>query len=263
VILPNPTLLLVSDRSSASDVVDNRVYTLYQKHRNDLGLSNRKSILLSSESFLLTLKNKDGNMVDEVGNVMLDGRCRIRVWNLEELQGWKGPERQSIIRGSGDSAVYIGKGGMANEGTLMSSWHVAQSVGSSYGHRDDFGSPLPVSLSSFRPVRDKATDEVVIRWVTESELNNTGFNILGSETKEGAFQVINVKGIVPGPGTTSEKQVYEWKDTTAKLNVVYYYQMEDVSLNGKRTTFATTRLKGHISAAGKVTTTWDDLKHVD
>ncbi|MDE0424952.1 MAG: lamin tail domain-containing protein [Candidatus Poribacteria bacterium] len=46
VILPNQTLLLVSDRSSASDVVSHRVYNLYQKHRNALGLSARKSVLL-------------------------------------------------------------------------------------------------------------------------------------------------------------------------------------------------------------------------
>ena len=125
------------------------------------------------------------------------------------------------------------------------------------------GGPLPVSLSSFRPVRDQATGEVVIRWITQSELNNAGFNILRSETKKGEFKVVNVKGIIAGHGTTSEKHVYEWTDTTAKPNVVYYYQIEDVSLDGNRTLLTTTRLRGHVSAAGKVTTTWGDLKNRD
>ena len=159
------------------------------------------------------------------------------------------------------------------EGTMMTSWRYSDIAGAGltyYGHRDDvgtpgyrLGSPLPVSLSSFRPVRDKATGEVVVRWITQSELNNAGFNILRSETKNGAFKVVNVKGIVPGHGTTSEQHVYEWKDTSAKPNVVYYYQIEDVSLDGKRTTLTTTRLKGHVSAAGKLTTTWSDLKQRD
>ncbi len=147
-------------------------------------------------------------------------------------------------------------------------WLVSDLQGTThYGHPNDYGNPgyrrggpLPVSLSSFRPARDKATGEVVIRWVTESELNNAGFNILRSETKTGEFKVVNFKGIIPGHGTTSEKHVYEWKDTTAKPNVVYYYQIEDVSLDGKRTRLATTHLRGNVNAAGKATTTWGDLK---
>ena len=267
VILPNQTLLLVSDRSSASDVVANRVYNLYQKHRNDLGLSARKSVLLSSEGFHLALRDKDGNTVDDAGNVMLDGPRRTVMWELHETGG---DMRFSIIRSFGTRATYDGNRGIAHDGTLASSWYTAQSVGSYYGHRDDVGSPghregspLPVSLSSFRPVRDKATGEVVIRWVTESELNNAGFNILRSETKESEFKVINVKGIIAGHGTTSEKHVYTYTDTTAKPNIVYYYQIEDVSLDGKRTTLATTHLRGKVTATGKVTTTWADLKAAD
>ena len=57
--------------------------------------------------------------------------------------------------------------------------------------------PTAVSLSSFRPVRDQATGEVVVRWITQSELNNAGFNILRSEAKDGEFEVVNLKGIIP------------------------------------------------------------------
>ena len=263
IILPNQTLLLVSDRSSASDVVDNRVYNLYQKHRNDLGLSARKSILLSSVGFHLELRYKT-TVVDEVGNVMLDGPRRSIAWALPETGG---DVRYSIIRGFGTQAPYDGTRDMANDGTMESSWIMAQSARSHYGHRDDMGSPgdrdgspVPVSLSSFRPVRNKATGEVVIRWVTESELNNAGFNILRSETKDGEFTVINTKGLIAGHGTTSEKHVYTYTDTTAKPNIVYYYQIEDVSLNGERTTLRTTHLRGNVSAGGKLTTRWGELK---
>ena len=57
---------------------------------------------------------------------------------------------------------------------------------------------------------------VDIAWITESELNNVGFNILRSESRDGAFKVINVKGIVAGHGTTGERRVYTFTDTTAQ-----------------------------------------------
>ena len=119
------------------------------------------------------------------------------------------------------------------------------------------GDPLPVSLSYFRAELTHAG--VVLRWITESELNNAGFNIRRSETKNGEFKVINPK-LIQGAGTTSERHTYTWKDTTAKPNVVYYYRIEDISHAGVRKQLATVRLRGYVSAAGKLTTSWGDLK---
>ena len=156
------------------------------------------------------------------------------------------------------------------DGTMASAWRQSDVIGagiSFYGHRNDIGTPgfrlggpLPVSLSSFRPVRNQVTDHVDITWGTESELNNAGFNILRSESRDGVFKVINLKGVIAGHGTTGEKHVYTYADTTAKPNVVYYYRIEDVSLSGQRTTLATTHLRGNVTAGGKRTTTWGDLK---
>ncbi|MDE0428072.1 MAG: lamin tail domain-containing protein [Candidatus Poribacteria bacterium] len=273
-IQPNRTLLLVSG-TGVNDVDRNRVYNLYENNRTDLGLVARDSRLLSSAGFYIALSakvNEGGStqmiVIDEAGNVMVDGAARIHQWDLPA----RGDVRQSLVRQYGSRQI-DGTADMASDGTMSTSWNQSDLSGagiSFYGHRNDVGTPgfrlggpLPVSLSSFRPVRDDATGHVVVRWITQSELNNAGFNILRSESKTGEFTVVNVKGIVPGHGTTSEKHVYEWTDTTAKPNVVYYYQIEDVSLDGKRTRLATTRLKGHVSAAGKVTTTWGDLKDVD
>ena len=270
-ILPNQTLLLVSG-TGANDVEGDRVYNLYQHHRTQLGLLARDSRLLSRDGFYLKLSAKanaggQGIMVvmDEVGNLMVDGTTRTKMWDLPP----RGDVRQSLLRQYG-TRVIDGSADPADDGTMSSSWVQSDLTGaglSFYGHRDDIGTPgyrlggpLPVSLSSFRPVRNDATGHVDITWVTESELNNAGFNILRSESKTGEFQVINVKGIVAGHGTTSEKHVYTYTDTTAKPNVVYYYQIEDVSLDGNRTTLRTTHLRGNVSAGGKLTTTWGDLK---
>ena len=211
--------------------------------------------------------------VDTAGNATLDGARVTKDWELPEVSA-EGEARHSIIRlygaiynptKSGTGYEMAGDGTMKRAGTGRA-WRAEISVSTT--DTPMISAPpvsvavqaLPVSLSSFRPVRDQATGEVLIRWITASELNNAGFNILRSETKTGNFKVINVKGIIPGHGTTSEKHVYEWKDTTAKPNVVYYYRIEDVSFDGERATLATTHLRGNVNAAGKLTTTWSSLK---
>ena len=134
-----------------------------------------------------------------------------------------------------------------------------------YGRSDDRSTPgytiggaLPVSLSKFRPER-LATGEVVVRWVTESETNNAGFNILRSDAKDGQFTKLNTK-LIAGQGTTSERTTYEFTDTSAKPNVFYYYQIQDVSFDGEVATLRTTHVRGNVTPAGKITTTWGELK---
>ena len=122
----------------------------------------------------------------------------------------------------------------------------------------DRETPLPVSLSHFRAEHIEAG--VLLKWTTESELDNAGFYIYRSETKEGEFKVANPT-MIQGSGTTSERNEYTWTDTTAKPNTVYYYQIEDVSHAGERKRLATVRLKGLVSATGKLITRWSDLKH--
>ena len=271
-ILPNQTILLVSG-AGTNDVDADRVYNLYQHHRRELGLLARDSILLSRTGFYLSLHakvNEGGRislkMIDEAGNVSVQGAQRMVMWELPTRDP---AARQSLIRQYG-SRVIDGTPDAADDGTMQTSWKQSDISGAGlayYGHRNDIGTPgyrlggpLPVSLSSFRPLRNQETGHVDITWVTQSELNNAGFNILRSEGKGSEFEVINVKGIVPGHGTTSEKHVYTFTDTTAKPNVVYYYQIQDVSLDGKRTTLRTTHLRGHVSAGGKLTTRWSELK---
>ena len=205
---------------------------------------------------------------DVVGNLGTDGAA---TWALpmNEEGG-----RSSIIRRH--IPVSIGPA-EPEDGSMMDSWALASDTSfaqvthiraaSYYGAANDVGTPgfraggaLPVELSHFRPARQKETGAVVITWSTQSELNNAGFFIKRSQQKDGEFQVINA-AMVPGAGTTSEKQFYTYTDTTAQPNVVYYYQIEDVSLDGNRQTLTRgIRLKGHVGAAGKLTTTWGDLK---
>lgn len=117
--------------------------------------------------------------------------------------------------------------------------------------------PLPVTLSHFRAEHTDAG--VLLKWTTESEVDNAGFFIYRSETKDGKFKVVNPQ-LIQGAGTTGERNEYTWTDRTAKPNTVYYYRIEDVSHAGVREKLATVRLRGLVSASGKLTTRWADLR---
>ena len=189
--------------------------------------------------------------------------------NLDE--GWELPTsedgRSSLIRREADALGTATLGTAANGWVLASNTALVTGDATWYGSDDDAGTPgydgggpLPVQLSHFRPARDKETGAAVITWSTQSELNNAGFFIKRSQQRDGEFKIINA-AMIQGAGTISEKQFYTYTDTTAQPNVVYYYQIEDVSLDGNRQTLTNgIRLKGHIGAAGKLTTMWGDLK---
>ena len=265
-ISPNQTVLIASSTGKISDpdhFPSTRVINLWttRAHRDALEMTRRSDAVLSTTGFNITLADKDNMEVDSAGN--LDGNRRTRdeiAWALP--MGEDDGRRSSMIRRYDE--------GVAIKGTMKEAWISADATNLAYaishtfyGDADDFGTPgfrgggpLPVSLSKFRPER-LDTGEVIVRWITESELNNAGFNILRSETRNGEFTKVHY---VAGKGTTTERSLYEWKDTSAKPNVVYYYQIQDVSLDGKITTLRQSRLKGDISADGKLTVTWGELK---
>ncbi len=207
-LAPNQTILIVATSGSHSGRAhfpETRTIDLWTSHRNALDMEARTDTFLSPTGFYLKLTDKDKKLVDEVGNT--DGNRRTNdtpAWTLPMGINSDG-HRASMIRRYAD--------GTAEDGMMQSGWISAQKTGRSaegyteatyYGDRNDVGTPghhgggpLPVSLASFRPARDTATGQVVIRWTTESELNNAGFNILRSETKTGTFTVVNGKGIIP------------------------------------------------------------------
>ena len=290
IIPPNQTVLIVAAEGRRSDgrFPDSRVIEIWTNGLKDKskleiheGTSRRAFKFLSETAFKVTLMDKAGVKVDMAGNYGADP-----AWDLVTAEN---NIRSSIIRryntgeATGPSAERGSGEGMAQDGTMPiwsgnkdadgmpgdAGWVLASEADIIekvyYGRSDDEGTPglreggpLPVSLSKFRPERLES-GEIVVRWITESELNNAGFNILRSDTRDGQFTKVNTS-LIAGQGTTSERTTYEWKDTSAKPNVVYYYQIQDVSLDGKVTTLRQTRLKGDVSPAGKLTTTWGELK---
>ena len=90
---------------------------------------------------------------------------------------------------------------------------------------------LPVELSSFTAVLTSDM-YVLIKWIAESETNHSGYNILRAEKKDlSTAQRINAQII--DEGVESGTQIsYSYTDFEAYTNMVYYYWLESVSLDG-------------------------------
>ena len=279
------TILVVTEQGRnnlTGAMADGQVVNLWTEQQLELfrlDIFKRRYSLLSDMAFKITLAPPAAlitppaavDATDVVGNLGADG---VATWVLPMAEGHA---RSSILRRHVAGSVGPAE---PKDGEMMESWALASdtnfgkpmhlSVHSYYGLPIDVGTPgfraggaLPVELSHFRPARDKATGAAVITWSTQSELNNAGFFIKRSRRRDEQFKVINAT-MIPGAGTTGEKQFYTYTDTTAQLNVVYYYQIEDVSLDGDRQTLTRgVRLRGHVGAAGKATTTWGELKRVE
>ena len=269
-IMPMQTILLVTHKARHSENISaQQVYDLSAHHNNVLALNKRPHRIIGITGFSLRLFSADGIAVaNSVGN--LDGQFG----NAEPYWEFKDLNRHGASGRTRDkhrvSLIRRFKDGKAQPGDNISSWKRTAridfgEVKTYYGNPTDIGNPgyrykqtpLPVTLSAFNA--EVGDTGVVLNWITESELDNAGFNILRSLFKEGPFVNVN-PSLIQGAGTTGERNEYTWTDTTVKPNAEYYYQIEDVSFAGVRYTRATKRLKGIFSAKNRLTTRWGDLK---
>jgi hypothetical protein len=84
---------------------------------------------------------------------------------------------------------------------------------------------IPVELTSFSAIANY--NNVLLRWSTATELNNSGFEIQRS-TQGNEFSTI---GFVPGHGTTSDAKNYSFTDANLSTGT-YSYRLKQVDYNG-------------------------------
>ena len=295
-IPPNQTVLIVSFKGRVSEkdhFPAARVASIADTKMVDFGIADRKDIFLNAEGgFNITIVDSDGTISDEVGNldvIPTQSRAGSRIegtfdWSWSTALTEEGT-RTSLIRlrdkngrpriavpdrgVEGDITGAVLPLGVKNRPPKYAWVHAVDTAfvrvpKTWYGNSDDYGTPgyirgtpLPVSLSAFRPTLENGI--VTIRWTTESELYNAGFNILRSNNRINGFKQVNT-ALIQGAGTTGERSTYKWIDTAVKPGIAYYYQIEDVSFAGEHKVLTTARLKGLISAKDKLTTTWSELK---
>ncbi len=266
-IQPNQTLLIVTGdaRASSADVFPaDRVYNLIELHEKNLRIKTPRDTFLSAEGFYLKLTDSTGALVDEIGNT--DGDRRT-----DDTPAWALPVPLSELEGMRSSLVRRYDNGVARDGTSREGWALAANFakfkadGLHYGHADDIGTPgyrqggaLPVELSSFTLTRTES-GAVVVTWTTESEVDNAGFNLRRSLTRDSGYTLLN-PALIAGAGTTGERQTYTFIDTSAKPGVEHYYQIEEVSFGGKPEMLMTRRLRGPVSPAHRALKTLGEVK---
>ena len=270
VIQPNQTLLIVTGNARASSenvYPEDRVYNLLELHDKNLRIKKPSDTFLSAKGFYLRLTDRNEHLVDEVGNT--DGNRRT-----DDTPAWALPVPLSGLEGMRSSLVRRYDNGVARDGKEKSSWALAANFAKfkvselHYGHADDIGTPgyrqggaLPVELSSFTVTRVES-GSVIVTWTTESEVDNAGFNLRRSLTRESGYTLLNPV-LIAGAGTTGERQTYTFIDTSAKPGVEHYYQIEEVSFGGKAETLVTRRLRGPVSPAHRALKTLGEVKQLD
>jgi len=114
----------------------------------------------------------------------------------------------------------------------------------------DYGFSLPVELSSITATTT-GDGKVTLRWRTESEVNNLGFNIYRSDAKNGKYTKI---GWRDGTGSSPMPHDYQFLDEQVEAGKTYFYYIEDIDIAGERDSFdiiqitVTSRLQAVIPA---------------
>ena len=227
-ILPKQTVIVASTRArnSGSAFFDTavvfpptRVFAVWDDARGELDMKRSTDPILSTEGFYIELIDGKNNLSDSVGNLIRSPNRRVAAqieWPLSAITGEMMEGRSSILRRYNEykdgklvgrySEAEIATMGITAEGWIAAHKTEFREVRETwFGHPDDYGTPgitsgrvLPVSLSKFRPERLES-GAIVVRWITESETNNAGFNILRSEKIDGEFKQINTK-LIAGHG---------------------------------------------------------------
>jgi|GEM_PF-1356358 len=124
----------------------------------------------------------------------------------------------------------------AKKGTYYLGWH-AYSVADQWGINVDdisvtFEEPfVPVVLSSFTAVLT-AEMFVQIAWVTESETNHLGYNILRNTENDLDSAVQLNLGVISNGSSEGTQVSYSFTDTEVEVGSSYYYWLQSMDLGG-------------------------------
>jgi hypothetical protein len=162
--------------------------------------------------------------------------ARIQSGSLAERDGWDVVSQTStkVVFGTPETPLTSGDeqiGGFVIVGLPDSVRDIGQWI-----CHDSSGSvdgPLSVELSEFTAYYDAPKFQVTLKWKTESEINNLGFDVYRSESLDGTFAKVSQTHI-KGAGTDATPHSYKFVDESVEVGKTYYYYIEDISYSGER-----------------------------
>lgn len=90
---------------------------------------------------------------------------------------------------------------------------------------------------------------IVVRWSTESEVNTAGFNIYRATSEAGPWQKINGRLIAASPDPLRGGR-YVFTDTNVVAGQTYWYELEEVELDGTTTRLQRTQATARSERGG-------------
>jgi len=95
---------------------------------------------------------------------------------------------------------------------------------------------LPVELVALKTAATEKS--ILLKWETQSELNNLGFNILRSNHRDDMYEQIasyQFDDNLVGQGSSPSAKKYEYSDLNVEKNITYWYKLIDVDFSGRET----------------------------
>ncbi len=118
----------------------------------------------------------------------------------------------------------------------------------------NFDASLPVELASFNVTA--ASKGNLLEWVTESEVENMGFNLYRAVSGDTlapsrkSFVKLNAE-LIPGAGNSNTRHTYSYLDQNRTIGLTYWYLLEDVSYSGQIRTHSPIRIYNAVYTPGK------------
>ena len=95
---------------------------------------------------------------------------------------------------------------------------------------------LATGITGYLAWRKSSQAYVIIEWETASELNTAGFILNRSEMLDGPYERVNSQ-LIPASLDPLTGGSYAYKDLNVKPSVTYYYELQDVELDGNISTY--------------------------
>jgi hypothetical protein len=131
-------------------------------------------------------------------------------------------------------------------GSYTGNW--ASTMGADIQFTIDEDYELPVLLSLFQA--ELQDSSILIEWLTESELNNLGFEIYKSKNEDGNYNLLSsykTNSNLVGQGNSNYKHEYSFSDKSIIGGLTYFYELADVDFSGEKTFHGPISVKVPIS----------------